>query len=326
MKRLLFALAGILALAVLSNGRAGVEADPNKEYAISPEAGQWLICAAVFAGPQAPKMAHEMVLEIRARFHLPAFVLNRGEEERRKQREELDKIHKMYPDAKVPLRHTRIEEQCAVLVGGYANVDEANRALKSIKKLDPPSNENLMPILTEVRPADDSPDGSKGLIQYTHVNPFVKSFVVRNPTVLIERPAEHKNDPLLQKWNAGDSYSLLQCKKPWTLMIAAYQGSSVIQAKNAPPSVWDRLWGKDTISKLDASSQNAHNLAEVLRKFGFEAYTLHLREGSVVTVGGFDRADDPRIREVQDALASRFRYGQGIQLLPQFVPIEVPRP
>jgi hypothetical protein len=326
MHRLLFVLAGLAALFALSSARAGVEADPNKDYAICPEAGLWFVCASVFVGPEAPKLAHEMVLEIRSRFHLPAYVLNRGEEERKKQREELDRIHKLYPEAKVPLRHTRIEEQCAVLVGGYANVDEATKALKMVKKLDPPSNEKLMPILTEVRPAEDSPDGQKGLIQYTHVNPFVKSFVVHNPTIPVEHPAAPRNDPLLKKWNSGDSYSLLQCKKPWTLMIAAYQGTSVIQARNAPPSVWDKLWGKDTISKLDASSQNAHNLAEVLHKLGFEAYTLHLSQGSIVTVGGFDRADDPKIGELREALSSRFRYGQGIQLLPEFVAIEVPRP
>src|SRR5437870_1075005 len=89
MKGFHFALAFLTGLALARAGYAHVEADPNKDYTIVPEAGPWMIYATHFVGPEAPQLAHEMVLEIRSRFDLPAWVFNRGEEERRKQRDRL---------------------------------------------------------------------------------------------------------------------------------------------------------------------------------------------------------------------------------------------
>ena len=82
---------------------------------------------------------------------------------------------------------------------------------------------------------------------------------------------------------------------------------------------------------LGASAVNAHNLAEVLKKalphgLGLDAYVLHMRTGSLVTIGGFDRKDDPQMQTVQQVLVNRLRYDQRVALLPQPFAIEVPRP
>jgi hypothetical protein len=322
MRRLLFAVASLTALVLTGRGNAGVEADPAKEYLIAPDAGPWMICATCYVGPQSAQLAHEMVLEIRSRYGLPAFVRNKGEEQRREQRERLKKYHEEHPEANVPLRIERIQDQCAVLIGGYPDMESAHRMLKQVKKFPPPSNERLCPVLSEVGPANN--DGNAP-IRVAAANPFAKSFVCPNPTIPVEHKNAKKNDPLLKKFNAGEKYSLLQCKKPYTLMVAAYQGMSTIQQEEKT-SFMEKLWGNN--HALEASGQNAHNLAEVLHNppLGFEAYVLHLREGSIVTIGGFDSADDPRMHEVEKALQNRMQISQSSVFLPTPLPIEVPRP
>src|SRR5581483_315356 len=108
----------------------------------------------------------------------PAYVFNKGDDERQKQREEYQRLLEKHPGVKLPFRHTRVEDQCAVLIGGYKDMDAASRALKSVKKLQPPHNERLMPILTEVGPDQASPDKERAIVKGGFVNPFLTSFVV----------------------------------------------------------------------------------------------------------------------------------------------------
>jgi hypothetical protein len=329
MPRLSCTLAGLALLASGSIALARVEADPNNEYLVTPEVGPWMILATTYVGPQARQLAHEMVLEIRSRFDLPAFIVDRGAEERRQQQHELEEFRKQFPDYTGPIRHTRIQEQCAVLIGGYKNMDTASRVLKEVKKLPPPSSERLMPVLAVAKPLQNPGEEQKSLLEGAYVNPFRNSFVVRNPTVPQERKTENKSDPFLKKLNAHESFSLLHCNKPWTLIVATYEGLHTIQPAEASSKVlgvFDSLWGNNRGEFLEASGQNAHNLAEAMHKLGFEAYVLHTRWGSLVTVGGYDRPDDPRMQEVQRALASNVRLGQQVQMLAQPVPMEVPRP
>jgi hypothetical protein len=351
MKRLLFAL---VAFAGTGTRLAAIDTDPSKDYKVTPEAGTWMICAACYVGPQAPELAHELIMEIRSRFNLPAWVINRGEEERRKQEEEIQRLEKLATNPKIrpdlimtrnpydpsqthwdPLRHMRrrIDDQCAVLVGGYKDMETASRALKDFKKLQP-SSERLMPVLTQMVPKQ-SPDGQAGSeIQIAHANPFANSFVTRNPAVPNEQPTQKGPDPLWKKLNAHESYSLLKNRKNWTLVVAVFQGLQVIEpTKEVDASwmeklkVWNNLFDSSQGEMLDASGHNAHLLAEALRKLpkgGYEAYVLHTRWGSIVTVGGFDRVDDPQMKQFQQALSTGLRLGQDVHFLQQFMPMEVP--
>jgi len=113
------------------------------------------------------------------------------------------------------------------------------------------------------------------------------------------------------------------------LIVATYQGMHTIQPVSGPPknpSFFENLWGGSTGEMLEASGQNAHNFAEAMHKLGFDAYVLHTRLGSLVTIGGYDRPDDPRMQDVQRALASSLRVEQNAQMLAQPVPMEIPRP
>ena len=57
MKRLRFALAGLMGLSLAATVLAQGDADPNQEFAVTPQVGSWMICAACYQGPQAPQLA-----------------------------------------------------------------------------------------------------------------------------------------------------------------------------------------------------------------------------------------------------------------------------
>lgn len=324
MRRFVFALAGLAALIGASTGPAQVDVDPNREYVVTPEVGPWMICAAYYTGPQAAELARELVLEIRSRFRLPAYVFNRGEKERRARKEHLDRIRQADPEGHSRVKMTRIENQYAVLVGGYKDMETTRKALDDIKKLKP-SNPRLMPFLRTER-TEPSAEGKKDDVRGAYVSPFLDSFVIRNPTVPQEAPRDNKPDPFLKQLNADEEYSLLRCKEPWTLVVAVHHGTTVIQSQAASSSFLDRFFGTSGGKALANSAHNAHNLAEALRKLGYEAYVLHTRQASLVTVGGYQSAEDPRIQQIQYALTNKLQLTHGVQLLPQPIPMEIPRP
>src|SRR5262249_9842419 len=157
----------------------------------------------------------------------------------------------------VPFRGVRIQEQFAVLIGGYKDMDSARRALDKVKKLPPPTAERLCRLYTRLQPVD-SPDGEKrDQIEGAYINPFPTSFVTPNPTVPQNRHAELKNDPFLKQLNAGESLSLLKCKKPWTLVVAVFPGMSTIKPAATTDSFWDRLWNTKGPDGLSAGAINA---------------------------------------------------------------------
>src|SRR5437016_2209226 len=115
MKKYLFALAGVLALlAVPAAGRAArVEADPNKDYPISPEAGPYVICVKAYGGPEAPELARRLVLHLRQN-GWPAYVFDYTAEERKKNKEFFEERYKNVPPEARPHKTFQIEEQWGV--------------------------------------------------------------------------------------------------------------------------------------------------------------------------------------------------------------------
>ena len=100
MNKLMWAPALCLALAAAGAARAAppVDADPNRDYPVTPEAGPWMICAAYFTGPTAPDLAKQMVQQIRSRYNLPAYVFNYADEDARsKKRSSTSKLRRSPP-------------------------------------------------------------------------------------------------------------------------------------------------------------------------------------------------------------------------------------
>lgn len=326
MRRSFILLAGLAVLSLPGHPFArDVEADPSKDYHVTPEAGQWMICAASFAGTPAPQLAHDLVLEIRQAFGLPAYIFDRGKEEKLKQEEQIRRIRENSPPG-ARIRVMRVEEQYAVLVGGYPSMEAARKDLDRVRKLKP--SEKFLSTLCVGDPRNDGKPAEK-----SYVSPFINAFVVHNPAVPLEKKEE---DPLeykfLEKLNANESYSLLKCRKPVTLLVKSYQGCGVIQPRDGHNSFMEsiRLGNR---SVLSAGGLQAHALAEWLRNIKeirppLDAYVLHTRNYSFVSVGGFDSPDDPRLKQMQETV-SRIQLGglgPDMQLMGQPLPMQVPKP
>ncbi len=315
MRRTLVRLTSLLALAAAvapaapaQDAASAAVAEPALSYPVTAEAGPWMICAACYDGqmygPKARLLAEELVQQIRAHYRLPAYGFNRGAEERRKEQERVAEIKRQQREwlerQGLPLdtqmrspKTVRIQDQFAVLVGGYKDMESARKALDEIRKLEPPK---------PLQHAAYVPDAS-GRMQEQSVNPFRSAFVCRNPTVPAEKPAQdNKFDPRLKEYNVDEKYSLLKCPRPWTLVVKTYRAPAVVQSQSTPVSVMEKLGlGKKAGDVLNASAKQAHEVADFLRRFGLEAYVLHTEYSSIVSVGGFDGPDDPRLVELQQA-------------------------
>src|SRR6516164_11351396 len=98
MKRFLFVLAGLTAFGAAGLGQVPGQVDPNQAYAITPEVGAWTICAASFTGEPAARLAGALVVELRTQYRLPAYLYNRGAEERREQMQEIQEKRRRQED------------------------------------------------------------------------------------------------------------------------------------------------------------------------------------------------------------------------------------
>jgi hypothetical protein len=160
-----------------------------------------------------------------------------------------------------------------------------------------------------------------------YVNPFLSSFVVPNPTVPPEQVKKDDGpDPLLEKLNAGESYSVYKCRKPWTLAVAVFQSPTIVQTADSDNFI-GKLMGDSSADRLSAAALNAHNLAELIRtQWKLEAYVFHTRYNSVVAIGGYDRKDDPQLLQME----AKFRFHVRDQVAAQVflsnpLPMEVPK-
>src|SRR5262249_42137949 len=156
---------------------------------LTPQAGTYLICAAHYIGPEGMELARQGAVELRKRHKMPAFIFNRGEEERRKQREYWGNLAKQHPGVPVRRPVRRIHDQFAVLIGGFKDMDSAHKSLARVKKLPLPR----MKLEGGKSPYDlmtytEKDKKGNPVVKRAPVNPFHNAMVVRNPLV----PAVHQ--------------------------------------------------------------------------------------------------------------------------------------
>jgi hypothetical protein len=309
----------------------------SADYAVTPQAGPWMVFVASFEGEDSGRLAAEMVTVIRRDYKLPAYLYNRGDEERRKEKERVDHIReekrKAYrafgaPD-NIPIKvaTVRIEDQFAVLVGGYKDMDAARKALDQIRKLKPAA-EKVGKFMVSTEPTDDP---AKNKVKEKQENPFATAFVAHNPTVPVEKDPDKGKLENLKEYNADESYSLLKCGRPYTLLVKSFQGASVIQRTSGDGSAMSKL-GLSNGSLLNASAKQAHSLAQLLRKeLHYDAYVLHTEYNSYVTVGAFDKENDSKLLQLQRTFTNPqsgpLRDLRNLdQLMAQPTPMAVPKP
>lgn len=324
---------------------AGVEparttAAPANPFPLTPDAGAWMICTATYLGPDGAEVARQLAVDLRTRHRLPAYIYNRGDEERRKMNEEWEATRRRYPGVPMRRRTYRIQDQYAVLVGGFADFAAASAYLPKIKALPLPE----LKVDGGRSPYDqvsyEEPDADKKtmVVKRTPINPYSMAMVVRNPQTAAPANNRPKWDPFWKQLNAHEEYSLLRNPKAWTLVVREYMGARTMQSQQPQKNEGGflaalGLGGTRPGEALDAAAQQAHELARFLRQpqFGFESWVLHTRHSSVVCVGGFNGPEDPELQRLQRQIAAlKFSTQKGgadpIGLLPTPVPIEVPRP
>jgi hypothetical protein len=308
---------------------------------VTPQAGPWMILAASYNGPPSRGQAEELATEIRTRYQLPAYVFNRTAEERRVEQERVARItaeerKKLEMDGlpantKIYVKKVyRIEDQYAVLIGGYKDDATARKELEKIRKLKPPSD-----TLNKIAYVPDA----HGKMHEEAISPFQSAFVCHNPSMPVEKPKQDADlGQRLKDYNAHESYSLLKCSKPYTMVVKAYKGAASLESQGASSSVMTK-WGlgRKAGDVMTGNEKAAHQAAEVLRNkqpgLGFEAYVLHTEYNSYVTIGGFDSPDDPRLMQtMQYYLKELNRPGSGVnklhvwtQLLSDPMPMPVPQ-
>ncbi len=296
------------------------------QFPLVKDAGTWLICCASYSGVDAPELSRQVVEILRTRDNLEAYIFNHGEEERKKQAVEFERRQKLSPELRMPKKFTRISEQCAVLIGGYKDIEDARKNLEKVKKLPPPqlkleSGKETADVINIYVPL---PDKKGAEIRRERLNPLSTAFVVRNPLIPQDNIANNKPDPILKTLNADESFSLLKNSKSVTLVVKEYNGSALLQStKTVPTSFIEKFFGSRQGDLLNAAALQAHETARVLRRLEFDAYVLHTRTSSIVTIGGFDSLSDPNIVKVQKAITSL--KISALDLYSKPLPMEIPK-
>jgi hypothetical protein len=308
---------------------------PPLPYPVTPEAGDWMICAASYMGPNAPELARQLVLEIRNKHHLPAYTFNYGEQARRRYTQHWENLRRRFPGLPVRRRTVRMPDQVAILIGGYADLESASQDLKRVRgfplpHLDLGPNKSAYDLMSVAEP---DPKLKVMRVKQAPVNPFKNAFTTRNPTLPQQAAAKPKFDPFWKVLNAKEPYSLLKNPKPWTLVIKEYKGSVVVKPEVGSNKILNALGlGKQKTGEgIAVAGRQAYELAKLLRhpSLGFEAYVFHTRTNSIVTVGGFDGLDDPALARMQQRLA-KLRFADHnrhdpVGLFRRPMPMEVPR-
>lgn len=287
---------------VICSGSLSADIDApvkGKRYKLSKIHGPWMIMVAAIRdvddedrrtqGMSAWEAADEIVFALR-KDGIPAYVYS--------QDEKMDEISSPSAGGTGSRRYIAQHGYISVMAGNFqSNSDKkAQEALEIIKKkfnptfLNDPKNGGILPR-TPGRPS-----------------PFSRAFLTVNPLWEGE-VRDSEEDNFITALNADQKYSLLQNKGKYTLIVATFHGSSVMQVGNNSAvravGYFEKHFGKS----LDGCAENAITLTEKLRnakKYGydtnFDAWVFHDKYKSVVTVGSYDSTNDPEIR----MLATKF--------------------
>ncbi len=265
-----------------------VEADPNKSYVLTQEHGPWLILAASFSGDIAEQQAKELVLELRSKFGMAAY------------------IHRQTYDFTQPVEGIGFDEEgnrklmryrtaarydsYAVLVGDFPSVEDPNLA-KTLDKI-----KHAFPQCLDLQKRPKSAQRFAGLRNwYRQINedpekrqkgPMGHAFATRNPLLPAEYFVAGGLDKFIVDMNKDLEYSLLKCKGKYTVRVATFRGQGTMNLK--------QMNTMEVSDELDKAAEKAHKLTVALRKQGVEAYEFHDRHESVVTIGSFDSIGTPR--------------------------------
>ncbi len=312
----LLRLTVLSALLLSANGAFGkVEAVKGKRYKLSSQHGPWMIMAASFrdvpierrteTGLSAWQAADMMVYELR-KLGVPAYTylqdMKMGE------LKEFSSGSVVGEEKKYVAQH----EAVAVLAGNFSSAEDKNA--KAI----------LNYLKNEFEPEFLNDASNGGLIARTpgRPKPLSRAHMTVNPLMDAEDVKRNSMDPLVKKLNSDMEYSLLKNKGKYTLRVATFEGTSVVQVGNQTSGKAQNYFNKVMGSNLYSAGDQAWELTEVLRsasKYGygrdFDAYIYHDRYKSIVTIGAFDSPNDTRIAQIAEQFRGKERTYEGNDVL-----------
>ena len=288
----------IVASALLAVHPAGaIENERGKTYKLTEKHGPWMIMVASFRnireedrkteGLSAEEAAAELVFELREK-GIPAYAYSQD-----------GKVETIETHDRLGRDDTRIfaaqRDMICVLAGNYESIDDAvaQKTLNYVKKFHPKFLRNSK------SGAVTRNSGSKG--------PLAGAFMTINPLRKPGDVARKSVDQETKYLNSGIDHALVGLKKKYTLQIATFAGksttpigSSVYKGKEGK---FDKELQQAAGFNLVRVGEDAAQLVRTLRQEGVEAYVYHDKFQSIVTVGGYDTQDDPRLR----AIAEKYR-------------------
>lgn len=297
-----------------------VDTDPKKPYKLGFEQGPFLIMACSFSGEGAEDQAHELVMELRTKFRIDAYVF--------------DKVFDFSKGAEgdrpdrfgnpVPKRYQRggKYKEIAVLAGNFASADdpEAQKTLKELKyariecmELVPGKKDNRsLGLLREWEKKVDLTVGGNAA-RLAEKGPLGHAFLTTNPLLPDEYWEQSKLDPLVVKINAPVKYSLLKAPGKYSVRIATFTGGVVVDPKKIK-----QIEAENKISdRLEVAAERAGKITAELRSRGVEAYEFHDISMSMVCVGSFDMLGTPRadgkLELIPQIVAVMKEYGADVQ-------------
>ncbi len=282
-----------------------------------------MVMACDFSGEGAEKQAHELVVELRKRYKLPAYSylghFDPGKAEVlgfNKYGKKPRAAYYKYREGKNPEHPDLVE--VAVLVGNYRAADDpkAQSVLHTLKYAKPKCLElkdgkQTQQTLTGWRLAQQQVYEMIGSAK-KELGPMRHAFIVPNPLL----PAEYFNQRGLDEetiaLNKDVPYSLLECPGKYTVQVATFKGSTVIRQADIRDIEEGR---KEMGSQLAVAAQQADALVKELRRLGYDAYQYHDRYSSIVTVGNFKSPGttlangqidfDPTIKKIIEIFSAR---------------------
>jgi hypothetical protein len=322
-----------------------IDADPNKTYTLTEANGPWLIMACSFNGEDARKQANNLVYELRKRYKLAAYVYAKkfdfGDED-------LARSNQLTPGPRRKYASGSGVEEIAVMVGDFEHVDDsaAQKTLRELKYAQPDClkpKEGKEPSLSlaawrglqnEAHRMLGIKDGEKG--------PMGHALITTNPLRPKSFYASKGIDKFIEQINADNPYSLLKCPGRYTVQVATFHGQVTIDQKKIRDLERSQNFDGGALAQ---AGEKALKLAEALRDKHYEAYVLHDRYASIVTVGSFSsvgtpRADgrieiNPQIHDVMQRFSATPAPGANGAMIPktllgisfdiQAMPVEVPR-
>jgi hypothetical protein len=292
--------------------------DPNDPGMTARELAEGLAAAVRQIDPNVPVYLYEHISDEKradaaaaaaARQRSAAFLASVAEYRKQSQ---LQGMEFLEPDVKVRYKSFNYKDQIGVFVGGYRTEEEAVRALAVVKKWPAPADNRLLDGAAIVRPVNPTAPDGRTTIERGFLNPFTQAMVAPNPTVPRPKTAPATAvDPFVVRLNERNPYNLLKATKTWTLGVKSFTAPIVFSSDGEAAGVMRKPaapgFGGDA---LTAGAGQAESLAKALRELkgpqgqplDLEAFVLHTRTASLVTVGQFDGPTDPALLEAQRLL------------------------